>query len=281
MSDISVIGLGAMGGALAKTLLQAGHRVTVWNRSAEKLGPFVAGGASGAQSVGKAVGASPVILVCIDSYATTRSILGTADVASSLAGRTLVQLSTGTPGEAQDSAEWFTGRGVDYIDGAIQCLPRAIGTSSAQFLFAGPEHAYRTVDRLLACLGGDRRYLGENIRAPAALDLAWLSQRLGQMIGAIHGVCLCEAEGVDVRALEAMLPDGDRARLLAGRIRNRDFLNPDATVAVWAAVIQRFREQARDSGTSAEFPDFAAGLVQRAMQAGYGDEDVAALVKVM
>ncbi|MGL5201294.1 MAG: NAD(P)-binding domain-containing protein, partial [Aeromonas veronii] len=34
MRHLSVIGLGAMGSALATTLLKAGHPVTVWNRSA-------------------------------------------------------------------------------------------------------------------------------------------------------------------------------------------------------------------------------------------------------
>ena len=46
MSDISVIGLGAMGSALAHTLLQNGYSVTVWNRTAEKAEPLVSAGAA-------------------------------------------------------------------------------------------------------------------------------------------------------------------------------------------------------------------------------------------
>ena len=40
-------------------------------------------------------------------------------------------------------------------------------------------------------------------------------------------------------------------------------------------------EQARDAGINGEFPDFAANILSRAMHAGYGSEDVAALVKVL
>lgn len=281
MSAISVIGLGTMGGALARALQRGGHGLTVWNRSAGKMKSFVANGASGASSIDEAVVASPVILVCVDSYDTTRELLGTEDVVTRLSGRILVQLSTGTPRQAQESENWFKHHKVAYIDGAIECLPTAVGTEGAQFLFAGPEAAYRAIDPLLECLGGERRYLGENIRAPATLDLAWLCQRLGQMIGGLHGVCLCESENVGLDAFEAMLPKGDRVQILVNRVKDEDYFNPDATVVVWDAASRRFKEQARDAGISSEFPDFVANIMRRAMQAGYGAEDVAALVKVL
>ena len=45
MSDITVVGLGAMGSALAHSLLKAGREITVWNRSPDKVQPLVALGA--------------------------------------------------------------------------------------------------------------------------------------------------------------------------------------------------------------------------------------------
>jgi len=281
MSAVTVIGLGAMGSALARTLHRSGHDLTVWNRSAEKMKPFVAMGATGTGSINEAVQASPLLLVCVDSYATTRSLMDSEDVIASLSGRTLVQLGTATPGEAQESADWFQLNNVNYIDGAIECLPAAVGTQKAQFLFAGPERIYRDIDPALECLGGDRRYLGENIRAPATLDLAWLSQRLGQMIGALHGICLCESEAVDLRAFESMLPQGDRVQILASRIREEKYLDPDASVEVWDAVSRRMKKQAQSTGISCEFPDFAASIIKRAMNAGFGSEDISALIKVL
>src|SRR5438874_8549365 len=65
MSEISVIGLGAMGSALARTLLQADHHVTVWNRTAAKMDPLLALGAKGATDIVDAVATSPLILVCV------------------------------------------------------------------------------------------------------------------------------------------------------------------------------------------------------------------------
>ena len=55
MSDISMIGLGAMGTALAKAQVKAGHEVTVWNRSPQRMAPLVALGAKEAENMAAAV----------------------------------------------------------------------------------------------------------------------------------------------------------------------------------------------------------------------------------
>lgn len=280
MSDISILGLGLMGGELARALQQAGHKITVWNRSPIKMEPFIDEGAAGAPSVAAAVSASPVILVCVDNYTVTQSFLYTDDVAPHLSGRTLIQLSTGTPREAREAESWFNERDVAYIDGAILASPTNIG-EDAQILFAGPEVAFRSAERLLKCLGGNLRYLGENISAPAALDLAWLCVRFGIILGAIHGAILCESEEVGVDVYATLFPDGDRARMVSEVIDAATYNNPSATVRVWQAVLQRLHEQAQLAGINKEFPEFGAGIVERAMTTGYGDEDVAALIKVL
>lgn len=111
MSDIMVIGLGAMGAALAWAQLRAGHAVTVWNRSPEKVAPLVALGAEGAAGVAEAVQASPTIMVCVDNYAVTDALLQADDAAARLDGRTVIQFSTGTPKEARGAEAWLAAQG--------------------------------------------------------------------------------------------------------------------------------------------------------------------------
>ncbi|MCJ7780453.1 MAG: NAD(P)-binding domain-containing protein, partial [Acidimicrobiia bacterium] len=77
MSDVTVIGLGAMGSALAATLIEKGHAVTVWNRTAAKAAPLVSAGAVQAATPRDAVAASPVTIVCVGGYADTREVLDT------------------------------------------------------------------------------------------------------------------------------------------------------------------------------------------------------------
>ena len=281
MSDISVLGLGLMGGALARALQKGDHQITVWNRTAEKMKPFERGGAVGASNVVSAVTASPVILVCVDNYTVTESFLCTDDVAPHLSGRTLIQLSTGTPREARKASGWFNDHGVTYIDGAILVLPTDIGTKDAQILFAGPEVAFKQIEPLLTCLGDDLRYLGENVRAPATLDLAFLSQRFGQILGAIHGIRLCESEDVDADLFATLFAEGERPKILTQVIGEDGYDTPNVTVRVWDVVLQRIKRQAQDAKINKEFPEFASGIVKRAITAGYIEEDVAALIKVL
>ncbi|MCC5812679.1 MAG: NAD(P)-binding domain-containing protein [Ectothiorhodospiraceae bacterium] len=65
MSDITIIGLGAMGSALASAYLAKGMEVTVWNRSAERAAPLVAKGARLAENAAGAIDASTLILVSV------------------------------------------------------------------------------------------------------------------------------------------------------------------------------------------------------------------------
>ena len=282
MSDISVIGLGSMGAALAGTLQQAGHQITVWNRTPEKMQPFVTNGATGASCIATAVQASPATLVCIDNYATTRRILGTRDVGPHLADRVLIQLSTGTPREARESEAWVTANGGAYLDGAIQCYPSSIGTPNARILVAGAQAAFERCEPLLKCLGGNLRYLGENVGAASALDLAWLSETYGVILGVVHGARLCESEQVSLDLYASLFTEGEwLARGLAQIIHAADYGDPDATLSVWQGALQRLQSQARDAGINCEIPDFVSGLFKKAIMAGHGEEDVAALIKVL
>ncbi len=76
MSEVSVIGLGATGAALAQARIEAGHGVTVFNRTPQKTEPLAALGATRAQSAVDAVQAGPLIMVCIANCTATRQLLG-------------------------------------------------------------------------------------------------------------------------------------------------------------------------------------------------------------
>jgi 3-hydroxyisobutyrate dehydrogenase-like beta-hydroxyacid dehydrogenase len=87
MGEVAAIGLGTMGSALARAPLRDGHRVTIWNRTSAEAEPFVRDGALLALSPAAAVGTSRIVLVCVEDYQVTRSMLGKDEVAPALAGR--------------------------------------------------------------------------------------------------------------------------------------------------------------------------------------------------
>jgi 3-hydroxyisobutyrate dehydrogenase-like beta-hydroxyacid dehydrogenase len=281
MSDITVIGLGKMGSALAWAIKRAGHDLTVWNRSPAKTQPFVDDAVAAAPDVVSAISASPVILICIDNYAVTNSMLQSDEIASLLTGRTVVQLSTGTPREALESGEWMEAHDVSYLDGAILAGPGDIGTDDAQILLSGNEAAYQRVGNLLDCLGGVVRYLGTNVRAASALDLAWLSTGYGRFMAIIHAASLCKSEGVGLDEFISLFPDKPDIQHYAKVIHDESFHECTATLQVWATALQRIQQQGVDAHINTEFPDFVASVFKKAVDAGYGEENVMALVKVL
>lgn len=281
MAKVTVIGLGLMGGALARALCNGGHEVTVWNRSPDKMRPFEVLGARAASRLTDAVAAGPFIVVCIDNYDSARHLLGADDVASVLRGRCVVQLSTGTPAEARAAGAWMAERGADYLDGAIMSYPGSVGSAGCRLLFAGPEDTFRRCKPFLDCFGGDVRHLGSNIAAAATLDMALLTHELMESVAFMHGALLCRSEGVAVDVLAAMFPpDGGAGEALA-RICTDRYDDPGATLAVWNEALKRIQRHTRLAGINSEVPDFVACLFDRAIAAGCGEQDLAAVFKVL
>lgn len=281
MSDITVIGLGLMGSALAQAIQQAGHDLTVWNRSPAKMQPLIDHGVAAAPDIGSAITASPVILVCIDNYAVTNTLLEENAIEPLLASRTLVQLSTGTPKEAREAAAWMAARDVAYLDGAILAGPREIGTHEAQILLSGDDAAHELAGPLLDCLGGTVHYLGSNVGAASALDLAWLTTCYGRFIAIIHAANLCKSEDVGMEHFISLFPDEPNIQRYAKVIHEGSFDKCTATLQVWGAALQRIQQQGVDAGINTQIPNFVASFFKKAVNAGYGEKNVMSLVKVL
>lgn len=281
MIEVSLIGLGAMGSALARAFLGAGHSTCVWNRTAAKSEPLSARGAMVAGSPVEAAKSSSVVVFCVDNYDVSRQILEYPGVLGALPGRTLIQFSTGTPSEARDFSSWLTEHGVLVLDGAIMPYPDGIGAKDAQILFAGPAALYEQHRPLLDCLGGDLRHVGEEIGAAAVLDMALLTHQLTNYLGVWHGARACEAEGVGVDVFASLLPQHDPAAHLAWRIHRQDYEKPGATLDVWNAALARIVGHAEQARINDEIPEFIASLFRRAIALGHGSRDLATVIEVL
>lgn len=118
-TPLTLLGTGAMGTALARVWLAAGHEVTVWNRTAARAEPLAAEGATVAASAADAVAANRLVIVCLLDDASVGEALDGADPA----GRDLVNLTTGTPAEGRARAAWAEARGARFLDAGIMAVP--------------------------------------------------------------------------------------------------------------------------------------------------------------
>jgi 3-hydroxyisobutyrate dehydrogenase-like beta-hydroxyacid dehydrogenase len=284
--EVSVIGLGTMGSTLARLLLRNGYHVTIWNRTSAKAEPLVGDGAVLAPNAASAVEASPIVLVCVEDYKVTRNILGTEEVAPLLSGRILVELSTGTPKDARDAEAWTRERGADYLDGAIMATPSQMGRADTTIFASGAEIAFRRSEPVLKVLAGNLIYIGEPVGSAAAWDLATLSCLFGAIMGFLHGARIFESESLRVSDLGYMIANispilGEMIKHTGEVIQTGRYENPQSSVKTCTVGFELFVKQAREAGINSEFPMFALGLSKKAMAAGYGEEEFAALIKVL
>ncbi|WP_242905576.1 NAD(P)-dependent oxidoreductase [Actinomadura terrae] len=201
-TSVTVLGLGLMGTALAEALLAEGHAVTVWNRSAAKAAPLVAKGAVQASDAGAAIEASELVIVCLSVYANAEEILAT----DALAGRTVVQLTSGSPDQARAMAGLVTGRGARYLDGGIMAVPQMIGGPGALILYSGDEDAFTRHKDVLAVLA-EARHVGADPGLAPLLDFALLDAMYGMYAGFYHALALARSEGITASAFAPMVTD--------------------------------------------------------------------------
>lgn len=286
MSDVTVIGLGEMGSALARAFLAAGKSVTVWNRTPAKAAFLEQMGATHVLAIAEAIVASPVVVICLSDYAAISGVLGDGEVAEKLAGRLIVQLTSGTPRQARALSAWAASRGANYLDGAIGAWPRQIGGPDAGILVVGDEDVFASAEPLLKLLAGGLSYMGPNIGHAKTLSNAGLAYFAAHWIGFSQGAAVCEAEGLDVgmfaEIMAAMIPFfGEDLRHMGRVITENRFGDPEATIKTLSSDVGRLVETSGDLNIGMEFPAFAADIFQRAKEAGFASEEPSAVIKIL
>jgi 3-hydroxyisobutyrate dehydrogenase len=116
--QIGVAGLGAMGSAIAARLLEAGHQVTVWNRTAAKTKPLADAGAKVAASPGAVAAASEaVITILTDSAAIDAVYNGPSGLLSGdVTGKLFIDMSTVPPTVETTLAPKVRGNGAVFVE---------------------------------------------------------------------------------------------------------------------------------------------------------------------
>ena len=286
MNAVTVIGLGAMGTRLAQLFLEQGRSVTVWNRSRDKAQALAEAGARIADTPAEAVAASPLVVMCLYDYAAVDQVLSQPGVAAAMAGRTLVQLTTGSPDEAKAAGAWAAAHGAAYLDGAIQAAPSQMGQTDTPVLISGDGEAFERAKPLLLDLAGNYTYLGARVEAAATMDLATLSYVYGAFVGFVHGANIVQSQGQDVahfgRIVADISPSFGAFFAHEGQvIQSADFTITESPLRISVEATQRIHDFSRAAGLNTEFSALAARLFQRAQAAGLADREAAALIEVL
>ncbi|MFK3734210.1 NAD(P)-dependent oxidoreductase [Streptomyces sp. NPDC088090] len=284
-TPVTLLGLGAMGTALARTWLAAGHPLTVWNRTAARAEPLAAEGAAVAATAAEAVAASPLVVVCLLDDASVEAALDTAV----LTGKDVVNLTTTTPSQARARAAWAEARGARYLDGGIMAVPPTIGVPEAggYVFYSGDQALFDTHAPALA-VPAATRYVGTDPGHAALHDVALLSAMYGMFAGTAHAFALIREEDVAPAALAPLLTEWLTAMAAphiaqtADRLTSGDYTtNVVSNLGMQTAGTPTFLTTAADQGVSPELltPYFA--LMRRRLAEGDPKEDLTGVVDLL
>jgi 3-hydroxyisobutyrate dehydrogenase-like beta-hydroxyacid dehydrogenase len=281
---VSVLGLGNMGAALARAFLADGRRVTVWNRTATRMQPLVAAGARGAASAADAVAASPLTVICIIEKSATSTLLAEPAVAAALRGRTLADLSTGTPAQARDNAKRVAAAGGRYLDGGIMGYPRDIGRQDGLILYSGDRAAFDEHAATLAVLAGAQRFVGTDEGAAMAVYLGLWTYYFPAITSFFEGAALAQTAGVplaEFRELAGVMTGkvDDGIEDAVSRIAGRNYAGDQAPVDIYIPGLFLLRDEMAANKLGHMTIDSFIAYLEQASRAGHGDKDIAILFR--
>ncbi len=284
-TEVSLIGLGPMGFALAEALLNAGKRVTVWNRTAEKAAPLVKMGAEAAPTVTDAFNASPAVVLVLASHSVSRDILQSAP--SSLRDKAVFNLGATTPSDALELSDLVERAGGTYLSGTILSYPRQIGQSDAAILYSGPQEAFAAHQNLLADMAGNSVHVG--LRADDAKRHGWPLYVMSfvAQAGFFEGAALARSIGISaVDYGELVITRGlpflaDILRDVARRIDTGDFTGSEAALEAEAHAVDGIAGLLKENGISGQCFEAMRNYVHAALRGGHGKDGLAVISTLM
>ncbi|GAA2683315.1 MULTISPECIES: NAD(P)-dependent oxidoreductase [Actinosynnema] len=285
LAPVTVIGLGSMGSALAKAFLEKGHRTTVWNRSPGKADDLVSQGAVRAATVAEAVAASELVVVCVLDYRAMREIVNSLGDAPS--GRVIVNLTSGTPEEARETARWAAERGVDYVDGAIMAVPTMIGSEHTLIFYGGPQALYERHAASLSSVAGAGTYLGEDAGLPSLYDAALLGLMWTTWTGFMHSLALVGTEKVRAESFLPYAQDwfqhvvSPEVPNIAAQVDAGSYPDNDSTLGMQAVAIEHLVDASRAQGVDTALPEFLRERAEQAIKRGHAGDGFTALYEVL
>jgi 3-hydroxyisobutyrate dehydrogenase-like beta-hydroxyacid dehydrogenase len=279
-ATVAVLGCGLMGSAVARALARGGHDVVVWNRSPAKAQALEAEGIRADSSVERAVAAASIVISVVRDTDALREALGAQP---RLDGRTLVNLTTGSPAQAAETLTWVTERGGHYLDGVIGAFPDDIGRDHCVVYFAGPRPVYDAVEHVLRAVAGTPTFVSEDVGSASVLDVGIVGMFvMPTLVAFAEAVAYMTERGVgadvirqtlvrDLSALRHQMSD-----LLTG-VETGDHATDQATVQTYAHAADVFLEEVRASGSRGRLLEAAIDVFGDVRDAGLGGDGLSVI----
>jgi len=283
--NISVIGLGSMGSALAATLLKSNFNVSVWNRTLLKSQNLENKGANICLSPNEAFKNSQFIIASLSNYEAWNNIIDSNQIDINLSGKTIIQLTTGSIEEVMAFSDWVKKYNGNLLEGIISCFPSQIGTKESLILLAGSNKSINNCKDIISILSPEYKNLGSNLIAPTVLSRAFLSGALGGLIGMMNGVVLCQKADISLDNFKDIYMDRSsiieqESKRIIDAIATNDTNNTEASISAWGHGQEALLSISKTLNSNLDFQLTLNSLFKQAIKAGLENHDLSAMYKI-
>ncbi len=285
MSRIAFIGLGAMGSRMATRLLQAGHQVTVTNRTLTAAEPLSQLGASIASSPAEAARDADVVIAMVRDDEASRSIWTNSDHgALSTMNRSAiaVDMSTLTPEWTRELNVACHAVGISFVEAPVVGTRPHAENGALTVLAAGGQEVVEGLESIFSAFSSTTHFMGDvgsaavtklAVNSMFAIQVAALSDVLGMM--GRSGISLEKSADV----LSSMATASPAANFIAGRI-TAGVRDPNFPVELVAKDLDYAAKTVERQGGSNDQIQAALRAFEAALDSGFGGEDIGSVSRM-
>jgi 3-hydroxyisobutyrate dehydrogenase-like beta-hydroxyacid dehydrogenase len=286
VAKLGFLGLGIMGGPMARHLLLAGHKVAVWSHSQKKAKDLASSdGALFCATPAEVAQNSDVVFLCVGDTAMSREvILGEKGlVKGAKKGFVVVDCSTVSPSESTEIGEELAKLGMEFLDAPCTGSKAGAEGGTLTFMIGGKKEVFEQIKPYFEAMGKLLYYCGGagmGLRAKLTQNLI-----LGNLLQAFNeGLVLSTKAGV---APELMLDILNNSAARSGLISVKApmVFKRDFTTNFSVKWLEKDIGLALDLGSEIGVPLMLTGLTQQlfmnAIAKGYGEEDICGSIRVL
>lgn len=278
--QIAFLGLGKMGRAVAGHLLNAGHELTVWNRTPQNAEALKTLGAKTAETPSEAAAQSEVVFTMVMDDAALEAIAFDAGLLKAMQPQSVhVSLSTISVNLSNRLTEAHRAAGTHFAAAPVFGRPNVAEDGRLWTITAGEVQVVEKIRPLLETFSRGVTVVSEKPSAAHALKLGGNFLITAMIASLSEGLVYSEALGVEPRvSLETINSALFQSPFYQayGKIMLDPPEHPGGTIALGEKDMRLFREAAKSADVKTELADLFEANFQKAIEAGMKDEDWAA-----